>query len=166
MKATLRNRPWSRWPADKSTLLVVLLVSIGGLFATDGAAAASLEVEQHCLALNIYWEARGESRNGMIAVGWVVLNRMHSTQFPPTPCEVVYQGGEQPPCEFSWWCDGRSDRPRDAYSWRRALIAAADLLVNPPPDPTRGALYYHSTSIPRPWNRPQTVQIGRHVFYR
>lgn len=102
----------------------------------------------------------------MIAVGWVVLNRMRSALFPGTPCEVVHQGGEQAPCEFSWWCDGRSDHPRESQSWHRAQIAAADLLIDPPPDPTGGALYYHSTSISRPWSRPRTVQIGRHVFYR
>ena len=116
--------------------------------------------------MNLYWEARGEGRKGMLAVGWVVLNRMQSPQFPATPCGVVYQSGERPPCEFSWWCDGRSDRPRDERSWRRALIAAADLLVNPPPDPTGGALFYYSTSIRRPWSRVRTVQIGHHVFYR
>ena len=142
--------------------LLLGLVDLG----TSSAAAASLSAEQQCLALNIYWEARGEAREGMIAVGWVVLNRVRSKQFPATPCAVVLQGGERPPCEFSWWCDGRSDRPREQRSWQRAQIVAADLLVNPPPDPTRGALFYHNTTIRPPWNRVRTVRIGNHVFYR
>ena len=144
-----------------AALLLIVVVT-----STDLVMAASMEAEQQCLALNLYWEARGEDRQGMIAVGWVVLNRVRSAHFPATPCEVVFQGGERPPCEFSWWCDGKSDRPRDQRSWRRALIAAADLLVNPPPDPTGGALFYHSTTISQPWNRSRTVRIGRHVFYR
>lgn len=136
------------------------------ILATCCADAASLKKEQYCLALAMYWEARGEGRPGMIAVGWTVLNRVRASHFPATPCEVVYQGGEQPPCQFSFWCDGRSDRPRDQSSWRSALIVAAHLLTKPPTDPTAGALYYHSTTIRPPWKRVRTAQVGRHVFYR
>lgn len=166
MKAVTRMPLFPMGANAKSVLFFSLLLLIASTSSPNKAVAASLEVEQRCLALNLYWEARGEDRSGMIAVGWVVLNRMRSPHFPSTPCGVVYQGGERPPCEFSWWCDGKSDRPGDQRSWQRALIAAADLLVKPPPDPTGGALYYHSTSIRRPWSRVRTVQIGRHVFYR
>ena len=41
-----------------------------------------------CLALSMYWEAKGEGREGMLAVGSVVLNRMRSDEFPDTSCEV------------------------------------------------------------------------------
>jgi N-acetylmuramoyl-L-alanine amidase len=130
--------------------------------------AASLREEQHCLALALYWEARGEGRSGMVAVGWTILNRVDSRDFPATPCEVVFQGGEQPPCEFSWWCDGKSDRPRERRSWHLALLIAAELLLDPPPDPTGGSLYYHSTSIRSSWHRQRvrTARISQHVFYR
>ena len=122
----------------------------------------------HCLAMNMYWEARGEGRRGMLAVGWVVLNRVRSSEFPATICAVVYQGGEQPPCQFSWWCDGRSDRPREHESWQAALAVAAELLSDPPPDVTNNALFYHAASIRNPWTRPRTrtAQIGDHIFYR
>ncbi|MEO1245901.1 MAG: cell wall hydrolase [Pseudomonadota bacterium] len=121
-----------------------------------------------CMALNLYWEARGEGRQGMLAVGWVVLNRVDSQHFPNTVCGVVYQGGERPPCQFSWWCDGRGDRPRDGASWRAAMSVAEELLSDPPPDITRSSLFYHATSIRYPWKRKrvQTAQVGRHIFYR
>ena len=124
--------------------------------------------ELHCLAMNMYWEARGEGRRGMLAVGWVVMNRVRSPEFPATICGVVYQGGEQPPCQFSWWCDGRSDRPRERESWRAAVAVAAELLNDPPPDVTNSALFYHAASIRNPWTRRriQTAQIGDHIFYR
>jgi len=53
-------------------------------------------------------------------------------------------------------------------SWIRAQVIAGRLLVDPPPDPTDGALFFHSTSIPVPWVRPRTrtARIGNHVFYR
>lgn len=130
--------------------------------------AARLSDEQQCLALALYWEARGEGRVGMLAVGWTILNRVQSREFPATPCAVVYQGHERGPCQFSWWCDGRSDRPRDGQSWTQAQIIAAKLLLDPPRDPTAGALFYHSTSINEPWKRKRTrtARIGKHVFYR
>lgn len=137
------------------------------LYANDGNAR-SLKAEHQCLSLALYWEARGESRSGMIAVGWTILNRTQSSEFPDTPCGVVYEGGERKGCQFSWWCDGKSDRPRDRDSWIRARVIAAALLMNPPPDPTGRALFYHSTSIRVPWKRKRqrTTQIGHHIFYR
>jgi spore germination cell wall hydrolase CwlJ-like protein len=149
---------------NRSFALVFILTS---LFA-QGADARSLRDEQHCLALAIYWEARGEGQAGMVAVGWTILNRAQSEQFPSTPCGVIYQGDERGRCQFSWWCDGKSDRPRDWKSWTRARVIAARLIVDPPPDPTHGALFYHSTSIKIPWARPRvrTARIGNHVFYR
>lgn len=149
------------------TAVVIFLLALS-LFAADDAVAASLQEEQHCLALSLYWEARGEGRSGMVAVGWTILNRVDSPHFPATPCDVVRQGGEMPPCQFAWWCDGKSDRPRDRHSWRRALMIAGELLLNPPPDPTGGSLFYHATSIQSPWlrKRTRTARIGAHVFYR
>jgi len=37
----------------------------------------------------------------MVAVGWAVLNRRNNPAFPNSVCEVVRQGGENPPCQFS-----------------------------------------------------------------
>jgi spore germination cell wall hydrolase CwlJ-like protein len=104
----------------------------------------------------------------MRAVASVVLNRVAHPEFPKTVCGVVTQGGEQPPCQFSWWCDGRSDHPTDAQAWRQARQIAQAALAKPPVDRTRGALFFHNTSISTPWvrKRERTVQIGRHVFYR
>ncbi|MGH6914194.1 MAG: cell wall hydrolase, partial [Geminicoccales bacterium] len=114
------------------------------------------------------WEARTEGRAGMLAVASVVLNRVAHPAFPSSVCAVVRQGGEQPPCQFSWWCDGKSDRPTEAQAWSLAQRLAKAALANPPPDRTQGALFFHNTSIATPWvqKRVRTAQIGRHVFYR
>ena len=151
----------------RSRTLVLLIAFLAQMYTSD-ANAASYRQEHRCLALNLYFEARGEGRRGMIAVGWIVLNRVRSRDFPATPCQVVYQGGEQPPCQFSWWCDGRSDRPRSRDSWQLASTIAANLLTDPPPDPTRGALFYHSTSVKPRWHRDRVRigRLGKHIFYR
>lgn len=124
--------------------------------------------EQECLALAMYWEARGEGDDGMTAVGWTILNRKASPEFPSTSCAVVYDGGETPPCQFSWYCDGRSDRPREWSSWQSAMRIAARLLTRPPDDPTNGALYFHSAKLHSAWHRRlvRTARVGGHVFYR
>jgi N-acetylmuramoyl-L-alanine amidase len=153
-----------------STAVLLMLVSMlvgAGLFS-GSASARSTNRSAECLALAMYWEARGEGTLGMQAVGSVVLNRVRHRDFPDSVCGVIFQGGETPPCQFSWWCDGRSDRPRDAKQWRHAVRTAQGLLRRRSRDPTRGALYFHSTSVNSKWHRRQqaTVRIGGHRFYR
>lgn len=121
---------------------------------------------QHCLAEVMYWEARGEGQQGMLAVAAVVLNRVEDQRFPNSVCGVVRQGGERPPCQFSWWCDGKADAPANPAKWAESLNLANTILTQRPDDPTDGALFYHNISIQDPWRRPLTTQIGRHIFYR
>jgi spore germination cell wall hydrolase CwlJ-like protein len=104
----------------------------------------------------------------MTAVGWVVLNRAHDQEFPRSICAVVKQGGPGPGCQFSYWCDGRRDVPKRDTQWREAKAIARRLLSHPPPDPTRGALFYHAVSTAPPWTvaRTRTARIGHHVYYR
>lgn len=127
-----------------------------------GAGAA------HCLALALYFEARTEGVEGMEAVASVVMNRVRHPEFPNDVCGVVTDGGEQPPCQFSWWCDGRSDRPAEAEAWRLARAVAGGVLEDGLRDRTGGALFFHTADMKTPWRRPRqrTARIGSHVFYR
>jgi hypothetical protein len=126
--------------------------------------------ELQCLALNLYHEARGEPEPGRIAVGQVVLNRAADGGFPGTLCAVVQQGGAKPlnRCQFSWWCDGRSDRPSDEEAWTDSRRLAAELVRGWHGDPTGGALWYHADYVSPYWRRAfvEGPQIGRHIFYR
>ena len=122
-----------------------------------------------CLALNVYHEARGEPEEGRVGVAWVVVNRAADPGFPPTVCEVVIQGGERlHRCQFSWWCDGRSDQPRDTEAWKAALVTAGMMVLGTVPDPTGGALYYHTLNVRPAWRLrfKVTGTIGQHIFYR
>jgi|GEM_PF-1156039 len=126
--------------------------------------------EISCLALNIYFEARGESDEGKVAVGNVVMNRVLSARFPSTVCKVVQQGGElrRDRCQFSWWCDGRSDKPRSKLDWQRSSEIALAVYWGQTTDPTSGALWYHADYVSPSWRKDfvQAETIGRHIFYK
>ncbi len=126
--------------------------------------------ELHCLALTIYFEARGEPEDGKLAVAHVVMNRMKDSRFPDTICRVVQQGGEQVRhrCQFTWWCDGLSDRPQNLRQWQKSKSLARTVYWGDRPDPTGGALWYHADYVAPTWAQAfsRTSQIGRHIFYQ
>ena len=126
-------------------------------------------VELECLALNIYHEARGESPEGQLAVAQVVLNRASDKRFPNGICEVVKDGGEERRyrCQFSWWCDGRSDKPTDSAAWQTSRQTARAALAEDAIDPTFGALWYHAAYVRPSWADKMTpmATIGSHIFY-
>lgn len=137
------------------------------------------EREIECLALNSYYESRGESRAGQVAVAQVVLNRLESERFPNTICGVVQQGptyknwkGNIMPvrhqCHFSWWCDGKSDIPVDMETYEEILNLVTDILYLDTVDITDGSLYYHAEYV-NPWwasHFEVVTKIDRHIFYR
>ncbi len=121
------------------------------------------------MAMNIYFEARGEPLLGKIAVGHVVLNRVADKRFPGHVCKVIRQGGEKRRhrCQFSWWCDGKSDRPRDETAWYDAVFVAHLIRLGVTIDPTKGALWYHAVTVRPNWasQMHREAKIGRHIFY-
>jgi spore germination cell wall hydrolase CwlJ-like protein len=92
-----------------------------------------------CLARTIYFEARGQSTKEMTAVGYVVVNRARDSQFPDDICAVIREGGETPPCQFSWWCDGRSDVAVNRREYNREIKLARGILSGNLTDPRTGA---------------------------
>jgi spore germination cell wall hydrolase CwlJ-like protein len=128
-----------------------------------------LDPELRCLALNVYHEARSEPEKGQLAVASVTLNRVKSDAFPGSVCGVVKQGGQKRNrCQFSWWCDGRDDRPQNPTAWEKAVDTANRSLLGLAEDPTDGALYYHADYVSPRWSRTfeRTARIGNHLFYK
>lgn len=126
---------------------------------------AKTQTNAYCLAQVIYFEARGESLKGQIAVAQVALNRVTSDKFPDDMCSVVYQ--TKPSCQFSWYCDGTSNKLPQNDSAIHSKSLAKKLLTSELADVTNGALFFHATSIDPGWNNlEKTVEIGSHVFYR
>jgi len=123
-----------------------------------------------CLALNIYHEARNQPLDGKIAVAHVVLNRVESPRFPDDICSVIYQGVNKGKhrCQFSWACDGKSDKPREKRAWADSQAIAASVLSLDTKDPTKGGTHYHTTASTPYWRKhlEKTRRIQDHVFYK
>lgn len=136
---------------------------------TRESVGASTADEVHCLALNIYFEARSEPASGQRAVGHVVMNRVAHPGYPDTVCRVVRQGGEKVlhRCQFSWWCDGQSDVPLNRKAWDQSLRLAEQIYVGGLKDTTGGALWYHASYVKPYWSDVlrKGDRIGQHIFY-
>lgn len=110
------------------------------------------------LAKLIHGEARGESFEGQVAVGAVVLNRVHSSAFPSSISKVIFQKGQ-----FTAVDDGQFNTKPTQTSYRAARQALNGV------DPTHGALYYYNPKIATSmWSksRPTLLTIGQHDFTR
>ena len=150
--------------------------------------------QEFCLAQNIFFESSVDNKAGMAAVADVVLNRVKHSYYPNTICEVVYQAKmkeswktKQFPdlddserkyipvkhrCQFSWYCDGKSDDiPLGSENWVKAQMIAWDIMHNDGlRGITEGATHYHATYVKPNWasqhNMDLVGRIGLHIFYR
>ena len=141
-----------------------------------------LETAFLCLALNTYHEAKNQSMIGQIATAQVVMNRVEDSRYPNTVCEVVKQGPTRTSwkdpnkripvkhrCRFSWFCDGKSDIPKNRKAWKKAQDYAYLVLNNRIQiDVTEGATHYHATYVKPSWakTKTRTTTIETHIFYR
>lgn len=119
--------------------------------------------ESACLAKAVYFEARGESLEGQLAVAKVILNRARSGIYPDSICKVVTQRSQ-----FSFVRRGRFPAVNESSDcWRKAnaiaYIARNDLAESIPSN----VLWYHASYVSPPWRRSLTAvaQIGAHIFY-
>ncbi len=137
------------------------------------------EEQVTCLAKNIYFEAATQSTAGKLAVAFVTKNRVDSQHFPSTFCDVIYEGlhwasghPKRDRCQFSWYCDGMGDDPREGSGWRNSQSIAKwfydhkDRLM----DITDGATHYHANwmlKFPK-WSSKykKNVTIDDHIFYK
>ncbi len=133
-------------------------------------AAPSVNQREHdCLAQTIYYEARGETQRGQLAVAEVVMNRVRSPHYPNSVCSVVYQGHERATgCQFTFTCDGSlNHRPR-GRAWDRAKRLATAVMLGYTRPITQRATHYHTTAINPVWSAGlvETTKVDSHVFYR
>ncbi len=172
-------------------LIILLFATIWVIFFNYSAKAMGDDIEElGCLAKNIYFEAKSQSNAGQISVALVVMNRVKDSRFPNTICEVVYQGPvkeswktrqypdledhkriyypKKHQCQFSWYCDGKSDRIWNEDAFARAFIIAKRVIAGQYDGYLEGATHYHATYVNPDWAKTKTLitQVGDHIFYR
>lgn len=134
-----------------------------------------LESALMCMALNMYHEARNQPNIGQLAVGQVVMNRVADSRYPNSVCAVVKQGRKykngtpmRNRCQFSWYCDGLSDEPKNKNEFERAQDNAIIVLNGWTGGMFDGATHYHADDVSPNWASYKTfiVKINTHIFYR
>lgn len=123
---------------------------------SSGGYGSFSESEFNLLARIISAEARGESYEGQVAVGAVIMNRIAHPSFPDTLSGVIYQPGA-----FSCLYDGgvNAEVADSAYQAAREAINGSD--------PSGGAIYYYNpVKSTNQWifSREVITVIGEHRF--
>ena len=126
-----------------------------------------LDVILTCLAMNVYFEARGESMEGQRAVADVTITRADISG--RNICEEVFLDRQ-----FSW-NNGGDVKPviRNKTAWEEALKASEASLESPGVH-SKGATHYHAIRWQgKPFPKPkwayklcEVLRIGNHVFYK
>ncbi|TCT07184.1 cell wall hydrolase [Tepidamorphus gemmatus] len=155
---------------DHAIAFQPLLSTPFDIFARSRIDIEDFERDRQCLAVAIYFEARGESEAGQMAVAQVVLNRVLDHRYPNTVCGVIYQNRQwRNRCQFSFACDGRPETIRDKQSWATALRIAEEALKGDYfLDNVGMATHYHATYVNPRWGRylKRLERIGTHIFYQ
>ncbi|WP_243141138.1 cell wall hydrolase [Alkaliphilus pronyensis] len=129
---------------------------ISGTRLTENSIAGYTTKDIDYLAKIIHAEARGESFEGMVAIGAVILNRVEDDSFPSTIEEVIFQ-----PNQFCSVKDGQFHLEPSRLAYDAAFRA---IMGN---DPTNGCLFFYNPQIATAvWSfqRPVEAVIGNHRF--
>mgnify|MGYP000849492142 FL=1 len=135
--------------------------------------------QAQCLAEAIYFEGGNQSFEGMTAIGQVIMNRVASSSFPDTVCDVVKQGPRDGSpirrwkCQFTFYCDGKSeefpvnDTPAEVTAAGKASLAADLIMLGVLPDITDGSDHYHAEYVNPNWAEVYTLVavVDSHLFY-
>ena len=121
------------------------------------------------MACNIFEEARAESFQGKVAVGYGTINRVRHPAYPKTIPAVVWQGGQ-----YDWTVKPRVIYAREGVrkQWEDSVRAAMIVMIAQhradyeKHDITHGAVNFHARGDKVIWpNMVQTTKIGTHRFF-
>ena len=138
----------------KKVLLTIILATTSQTLLCDDTKVVNTEI--NCLAKAVYHEARGEPREGQLAIAKTVLNRVSDPKFPKSVCKVVYQ-----PHQFT---NIRRLVIKDTKAWDNAL-AIAHTVTNMEGKYSFKAKYFHSNRVSPGWKKKPVARIGNHIFY-
>jgi N-acetylmuramoyl-L-alanine amidase len=152
--------------------VAIVVLGVFGYFIHTVVTYKKNHQQVRCLALNIYFEARGEPEEGQYAVAEVTMNRVAAAFYPDTVCDVVYQKNwdrirKRYVSAFSWTEFDTMPAPT-GEEWIRAWTIAEEVYHRRRPQELKDALHFHAVYIKPSWavGRKPLARIGRHVFYK
>lgn len=154
--------------ADEAEQVILSLATLPGR-GENRMKRPDAQEELACLTEAIYFEARGESINGQIAVAEVIINRAESPLFPNNVCDVITQGAEKlNSCQFSYKCDGEPEYMNNRKAFRRASDVAILMMKGERRGLSGDATHYHADYVDPYWSKAlvKTSEVGTHIFYR
>jgi len=124
-----------------------------------GMAQTAAKVDERtCLVRAMYFESNRSSRDGLMAVGTVVMNRVASPRYPNTICGVVGQPGQ-----FAYGVLTNPLNPRELPPVERAADA---ILAGERYKPIGDAMWFHVASLKIPYRVEYMAVAGGNAFYR
>lgn len=146
---------------EEAAEAVPLSLSLGDL-VSQYSGTTPRDAQMECLARAVYFEARGESLEGQLAVAEVIANRAESGRWPSTYCGVVKQRSQ-----FSFVKGGRIPEPsRSSSAWKRAVAIARIVDGAHHESSVPNALFFHARYVNPGWRLKRVGTVGNHVFYQ
>lgn len=150
--------------AISGAAMLACLLSACSQSALDGMQTSSIRPhayagkERECLARAMFFESRRSSREGLVAVGTVVLNRVRSPEYPDTICGVVGQKGQFAP--------GVLSRRMNSKALPDVMAAADAVLAGERHPAVSNAKHFHQAGLKFPYkNMHYVLEAGGNAFY-
>lgn len=136
-----------------------------------------------CLAANVFYEARSESKSGQELVALVTLNRVKDKSHPNDVCSVVTEKRKKKGrsiCQFSWYCERGKDKKlhnnflnkEKPENYEQIYYLSRKIYLNYEYNPRyrskKSILMYHADYVKPSWDYSKLkkfVTEGKHIFY-
>lgn len=144
--------------ASRAIALTLVATSLGGCSFLGMNFAFNQMSDKECLMRAMYFESNRSSADGMLAVGTVVMNRLHDPRYPKSVCGVVGQKNQ--------FAQGVLTKPMTDSG---AVLAAqmSDQVLRGARHPgVRNAQHFHTAGLRFPYNNMYYVlEAGGNEFY-
>lgn len=153
---------------NKHTLLFLLLLFCSNSFAFKPPPLKDIKNKNlsslDCLALNLYFESRGESDIANVTIMAVVFNRVADKRYPNDYCDVVFQHKQ-----FSWTSNLREVKDIKRYKSLYSIVENSIIHKAFISSINEGVTHYHSVKIKPYWIKDKNIkyinQVDNHKFY-
>lgn len=144
--------------ALRTAVLVAAGISLSGCSLFGMNFAWNRMSEKECMMRAMYFESNRSSAEGMLAVGTVVMNRLHDARYPKTVCGVVGQKNQ--------FADGVLSRSMTDSGAVLAAQVADQVLAGARHPGVQNAQHFHTAGLSFPYNNMYYVLVaGGNAFY-